>query len=709
MSTSTSMTIVGVICKEKEKLTCFDTSYETYTEATNHFSSDFKLIIVCKLEAKKTKYLYIDLDKFINKYHVSISSWEELHDSIVSCLNDTSLSKVLVYTPVPDYQYFKSTKTIDGNTRTISYSKLTQFPSNINNRPFVCSYNYSDYVTAEYVNMSAGKIRNKYTRRTTLPDLVFKAKKSNTIFLENTLVSVNGVVGYPYYNEETKELYVKNGAHMLRDTSLTDQNIVFIDFTKYLPDDRNDIRLSTYKLHECSPDILIKKDEDIWLISNPAKGVLESYLTRDILFWQKASFSMRFAVPILDEDYEQIPLLCFGGRLFFPGYDDINYYQINTDTGRKLIVEFNVSLNTLARILASNLQHAGIFYGLNTIYRATIGLIISNIYADKSFNYQISSDEWKAIEFATQFDIPFVSILCTDKHTAINPILPLSSLTHNILSFKKGTKGILINHKTREIIDYTGSNSYSDMTTASVTAPITPLYINTKEGACRHIEQDIIEIPDSVRYDRFTWEHEPVAFTDKYNQYNVGELIKEVKQFFVLDLLYSPDEPISLIDEDDKAIEEDDDGTPMNPVYTVEYENIRRPKVVNATGSTTKPTYVNIKMSISESKDLEVSGFKGQYEIYNGEYSYDSLNNSWYSVFGDRTRASIEYDETNHVWVLKHYTTDGEKAIAQSASDSQVPYRSKLKWIICNQAGIIPAIEEDTPLLIDEEEEPFEP
>lgn len=502
MAISTSFKIVGIIQREKQETICFDTSYKTYSEAMRRSTPNLNLIVVCERKTTKTSYIFIDLAKFLTVFQLCVVSWINLLDEIKLRLTDPRIRQVYTYSPVPSVQYFKRSVVKDGVVKSYVYTKPTPFDSNITDRPFIFSYNYNNYVSAGYVNINAPRIRNKKNRKTTLPDLVFKNLPGSLTDLKNTLVSVNGVVGYPIYDKKSNELFVKNGAHMLRDVRDDDQNIVFLDFSKILPEESS-TEIKHWKLSDCHPDVVIRKDDKVILTNGGlvrtnsdgttksylwAKNTLETFLNHDVEFWRQFSFTLTFAVKVEETEYSQFPVLCFGGRMFIPGIDNLNYYFIKEEDVKYMVVELSATIPQIVNILASNLQHAGIFYGLSTLYRAAVGYIISNVYTDKSFNWKHSSSEWRAIEYATQFDIPFVTVVQTDKYVSFNKVSPISIIKPNVLRFPRNTQGILFNRKTKEIIDYTRLVRRND-TIVSIT-PRDPLYISKKEGAVAHINID---------------------------------------------------------------------------------------------------------------------------------------------------------------------------------------------------------------------------
>lgn len=735
MSNYKSVDIIGVIQKDRMKSTmCYDTSYKSYAVATNDLTADSNLIIACKLTTNRVEYFFVDLFAFYLNYQCVVNTWDELKEEIQKHVYEPRFSDVLVYTSVPSMQLFKKeTSTFPRlDSGSLVYSIPTKFRSNMLERPFVYSLNYTNYVTAAYTNIKTPNIRNKINRKKSLPDVVLTKVKGRDIDLENTLVSVNGIVGLPVYDSDTKELFIKNGANMLRDAHRTDQNVVLLDFSKILP---KDTKLITRKLYECDPDLYFEETvpdyvthDDIhgsnWAYQSPVtltsltssetstggkmvllKHTLETFLDRRIDYQRRVKFVISFSVEVPNNEFEKIPVLCLGGRLFFLYIDDLTYTPIIDGTTRRLKIVFKVDINTLEKILAANLQHNGVFYGFTSIYRISIGYIISNIFTNKEYNAKFSSDEWKVINQTSKLDIPFISIIQTDKHVAIDRIDQYSTENEKTIRFPKFAQGILINGQTREIVDYTAQKKEADVN-VSIT-PQLPLFISSLEGTARHIDQDgneRNEIPDAMRYDRFTWEHDPFVYKDKYNRRNPSVLLKDIHAFFMLNILFASKERIVLgINKNTKPDE------PVVPVYTVGTEPFKYP-IRYDTGNKLCVSIKNDYRSVTIGSDTVkrynayIQGLPDEFRMYDKAYSYVEDTNPekadtrrWEYQYTDgsisilRFYASLTVGQITYqnVWTLDYEKQNNVYHILISCSENcATPYNAKLKWAFCNTANV---------------------
>lgn len=696
MSTNVPVEIVGIIQKKGTKaVRCFDISYQTYFTTETNLSSDESIIIACKLITEtKILYFFVDLISFNLNYRHEIVTWDNLRDRIAEHVYEPSFSDVLVYTSVPGIQYFR---TITNGVSRV-YKVRTSFTTNMTERPLVYGLNYTNKVTAEYTNINYPSMRNKKNRRKSSPDLVFTKLKGQDIDLANTIVSVNGIVGLPIYNSNRKELFVKNGAYMLADAHYTDQNITLLDFSKLFPNNSS-VKLLTYKLSDCAPDLFFEMKEDgsspVTLTSITGsttsngytraslKSTLETFIDRGINFYRQAWIVVSFSIPIEANNYEKIPILCIGGRLFFPNVDDLTYTTVLGEEQKRMKIEFKVSLDTLEKILAANLQHTGVFFGLTSSYRLSIGYIISNMFTDKEYNYKFSSDEWKAITYATKLDIPFVSLIQTDKYVSIENVFPIGNTKENALRFIKSAKGILTNGKTREIVDYTSEQDDGDL--VSLITPQNPLFISELEGIVNHISSDgalRTEIPDATRYGRLAWEHEPEVYTDAYNKISPGELLKDINSFFMVNILCASKDPIKLFDKAEKELP-DETG---HPVYTAEYEMFKFPIRTKGKHVPYVVSEPDKKITVSAEQnytlvdnvriyDASINGLDESLDKYNQIYEFDG-DKKWIHEFDDGP-ATLEYDQNIHVWKLTH----GSIVIIQSSETNQtVPYRANIEW-----------------------------
>ena len=714
MSDDRTIEIIGIIQKDENKsVLCFDTSYMGYLAAVAELSVYHNQIIACKLVSDKVKYFFVDLLSFCLNYQAAVTTWEELATEIEKHIYDPYFYRVLTYTSVPSMQWCRAPSILDENETKV-YRIPTKFSTNMFERPFVYGLNYTDYVSAAYTNIKFPHIRNKADRRKSLPDLVFTKEKGKDIDLENTIISVNGIVGLPIYDSEKKELYIKNGANMLRDANYIDQNIVLMDFSKLFPED---VKLKTYKLSDCDADLYFEETVPEYVVSDETYGsnwayqapvtftsitgsttgtqkyatlkhTLETFLDRRIDYQRQVDFCISFSLPIDNNDYEKIPILCLGGRLFFPYIDNLSY---TTDKGRLKVV-FKTKIDTLEKILAANLQHNGVFYGYTTLYRISIGYIISNIFTDREYNAKFSPDEWKIINNTRSLDIPFISIIQTKKHVEIDKVEQYSTKNEKTICFPKSAHGILINGETREIVDYTARKE-DDIINVSIT-PQTELYISSLEGTTRHKDKNNItrnEIPDALRYDRFTWEKAPVSYRDAYNKISPSEFLKSISSFFMLNILCTSNDPIYLFDKEKENLPDVE-----KPVYTSEYETFKRPvkksdKIIIAAKSSYWTTEIgDPDHNIIKKYDIVVLGMSDDFAIYNQTYAYNPSTAAWEYTHENGEKSIISYYRSAKAWGLTHEKNGSSTAIMQTKPTlADTPYRNGLNWVYCGKNGIV--------------------
>lgn len=482
MSDSVSVQIAGIIQHTENEVLCYDISYMTLAESRAIPSGD-TIVVLGIISNQETIHQFINLNKLINKYDTCPSVWNDIIVMYTEHHNDRTWSDVFSYSVVPRIQHYM----IDGK----HLSRQTPFTSNMIDRVTTFSLDHHNYVTGSYLNKKAPYIRNVKTRIRTMPDLVFTKTNKGDIDFENIIVSIDGNVGFPEYDITTDELYVKNGAYFLRGTNGPDQNIVFMDFSGLVK--KGSTLIHKY-FHKCAPELIIGEGENVEIYNNNL-GVTETLLSRDVGWWKQVSTTIKFDIPLndipFDDTVEYVPLVCFGGRLFFPNIDKLKYKQTiyldNNSKSMRVSISLQVDLDLLSRIVASNLQHAGIFLGNSSFYHVAVTYALSNIFTANAANIPTSTDEWRAIAYLCKADIPFVTLIPVDKTFSISRIQPVMHLHDGEMIFPVRSNGILVMKQTKEIMDY-NIREYTDNTLIE-TAPRKALYLTERGQAVAHMNR----------------------------------------------------------------------------------------------------------------------------------------------------------------------------------------------------------------------------
>ena len=446
MAGSFSVSIVGIVEYTKHGPICYDTSYKTVEEVSQ---SPYAISLVLEVtKGHSSIHQYLNFVLFQAKYHPALTSWDDIVSICETHVSDDTWDDLFIYTAVPKYQMYAEVK---DDVRT-EYRRVTPFESNIRDHIVPFSLDHANYVTGSYLNKKAPFIRNIKARIRTMPDLVFTKTNEGDISFQNTLVSVDGNFGYPEYSEATDELYIKNGAYFLRGTVGPDQNIVFLDFSDMIAPDTI---MESYYFHECCPELLIDTKDGVELYHGDTP-VVDTLLDRSINFWKDSDVTINFSIPVatIPSEQDYLPLVCFGGKLFMPGIDDVNHFVCQNNGKDYLHISLHLDIEELTRIVAANLQHAGIFVGKSSFYQVAVTYILSNIFTARAYNIPESSDEWRAIAYLCKADIPFVSVLTTDKQYAFMTTDPFMKLHDGELAFPTGSRGFLMNLQTKEILDY---------------------------------------------------------------------------------------------------------------------------------------------------------------------------------------------------------------------------------------------------------------
>ena len=475
-----SFTIAGIIQSIDSQVYCYDTTYRTFNEATTFTSAEMDLIVVFLYEGDDSpSYKFVDVAKILKVYSVrpeyitfDVHTWEDL-EKFVKALYDynvgpikrgTLLAKYLTHSPCPRYQHYKAT--INGTER--ECMRVTPFTSNLKQCLKIVSLGYTNKIEGSYVNKDFPEIRNLPHRRISMPDIVFtKTDVTFPINFKNTLVSVDGIVCYPIYSEDTNELYACNGARMLKNTTDSNSlNILLIDFS-------NLGNITNYKLSECLQELIIKIGDKVYSYDD-SNHVSTAVIDAAVEMWQQSQFSLKFKLPIGAET--GTPILSLAGRLFFPGVDDLRSYT----EGGYITIEFHISCSVLENIVASNLQHQNLFYKKSTLFRVMLTYVFSNLFTDQAYVYDDGSSEWKAIQFYMDQIIPFITVIHTDKKFAVDKVTPTTVFSTGKLLFPKNSTGLLLNMDTREMLDYTVLN-YQNQTLVTYSVQH-PLFITKRDS-----------------------------------------------------------------------------------------------------------------------------------------------------------------------------------------------------------------------------------
>ena len=476
-------TIAGIIQTIDHQLFCYDTTFRTYKEALIFTDNTLKMIVVVSyinIEGGLS-YQFLDGAKIITDYltggpkvvfsspydespydEFHVDSWETF-EIFINRMYDADITlyqKYLTYTAVPGVQHY----IYKGTVRT----RITPFTANMEDAVQVISLGYTNDIEGSYTNVNTPKIRNISHRRVHLPDLVFtKTAVDSEINFKNTLVSVDGIVCFPVYSAETDELYARNGARFLCNTTDSNSlNILLMDFSKMGDMDH-------YKLSECKQELIVKSGTKLYQYYNPGKGTT-LHMDPSVEFWQDAQLSLRFALP--EGATNGTPILSIAGRLFMPGMDDIFTYE---QDGR-VWVEFHISAGILENIIASNLQHQNLFFKKSSFFRIVLSYVFCNMFVDQAYEYDEGTDTWLAIQFYMDQIIPFISILHTDKPLVINRNKPICVFGKGKIIFPKDSRGLLMNDLTREFIDYTRI-PYKDQLLATFSIQ-NPLFVQDRDG-----------------------------------------------------------------------------------------------------------------------------------------------------------------------------------------------------------------------------------
>lgn len=485
------MQILGIIRQERGNTSGYAPSAITYTEflTTLALHEHYYLVVVDDAEHR----YYLDFSNMLKDQPVGINNivdWETMGAFIDEAICEMYAANVLV----PQHLL---TKVIEGDkVRTIL--QPTQFASNIQTQLNVHSVDNNLGITVAYSSRKSPSIRNLRPIRHNLKDLVFTHTGTPILNFRNTIPVVNGVTCYPSvydahqvlkrftaehlglplipvddlddpqsfravtdadlgsafypltYLSVGEELFAYEGANLLRKQHTTPKGLVLIDFSE-LGD------LEVHRLSDCD-------NLNITDLSTKTTTILPDGNPTRIKFEGTISVANQdrfiFTIQLPEGASSGLPLVSIAGRLFFPSYDDVS---MRTKNGRK-VVTLTLTRHLLERIVLTNLQKFSKEIKNTLNINVNIDELVTHLFDDHvSLDWFLASvgatigdptqEETVIRRYFADTCVPFVAIIKTEQQLICRLAHPMT-IAPDKFRFVGRCGGLLINSKTREIVDY---------------------------------------------------------------------------------------------------------------------------------------------------------------------------------------------------------------------------------------------------------------
>lgn len=429
------MTIIGIIHQKPNNSLCYEKSGIPFLELLTSIELHDRLYLVIENEDEFISYhdfsrILIDQPVFRS----GVTTWEELELMFTEELLTAYPAQVLV----PAKCIYS--ETIDLVTRT--YVKLTPFSSNILNQLNIFSVENNMGMDVAYTSRNSPYTRNVQAIKWTLKDLVFThTGTSPVIDFANTIPIVNGLACYP--KVWNGELFAYEGANLLRNIGSENKNLVLLDFSKVG-------ELETHLLANCVNLSSFSTGTHTTSMTEDEGDVTKVKFVGDIELYDTDEFVIKVELP--ENASHGIPILCIGGRLFFPYEDKLGIKTV----GEKRVVTFTLKRITLEKILAANLQKFGKQINNTGNINVDVNDFLDYLFVDHLGDYYTDqiTEEASVRKYFADTCIPFISIIKSDSTLAFKKSTPIGTILPDKLQFEPNAGGLLINGATREVVDY---------------------------------------------------------------------------------------------------------------------------------------------------------------------------------------------------------------------------------------------------------------
>lgn len=356
--------------------------------------------------------------------------------------------------------------------------QITPFRSNLEEQLKVCSLENTIGFTIEYANHAIPFYRESQSKTWNLPDLALRQEQP-LINMSGTIPIINGRAFYRevWTNPDThqEEMFIHQAGRWLMHSNWNGMNTRTVKH-KYIPSDHsykplyvpyagNEQPSSTsyqynknmlaidfseigsielIKLSDCLEGKVLGTDTTIY---NPpvTDDINKSWIKRPITGGISSSYTISFKLPSINP--QGIPIVCICGRLYYP-HDGVDTMM----DGDQVKVVLTIDHNEFKHILLSNMQWFDKHVGTSTMLDIKVYTTLSQLFIDPLIGNGTPEDAERYLY--EDLSIPFVIWLTTDKRIVTTTSKPEMLIRPDKLLFQQHAGGILMNRKTREVVDY---------------------------------------------------------------------------------------------------------------------------------------------------------------------------------------------------------------------------------------------------------------
>lgn len=295
---------------------------------------------------------------------------------------------------------------------------------------------------------------------------------------DSIVAFVNGVAHYTSMSENG---LVIHNANLLTDSEEEIRNLVIMDFDVLGP-------VMKYKLSDCKKVYITGTST----VNNDIPST--KYIKSATMFksYLKDHITIVFTLP--DNAKNGIPVLCLGGRLFFPGLDRLELYKNQSNYG----VFFTISRDVLEGIISINLAKQNPSGSGVKVRQVNLIDFLNNLFVEKI------TDNPNPNKDCT---VPHVIMLNPDNPIYLQITDSISTIEPGMLRFPRGASGILVSRMSRDLFDYT-KIAYE-----------TESLITVAEPYRRYLDIKVAPSNYSNRHLGFGWHN--YNESDKYNPFSV--------------------------------------------------------------------------------------------------------------------------------------------------------------------------------------------
>ncbi len=567
------MTTIGVILNKLMLSKCMSVDVISFTDFELSASSYSIATIVLQLD--NDSYLFLDALKLFSEQPISLSTddvtnhvttWYEF-DQYISNLEPDILQKYYTVSIVP-----RSWEKEPGKF------ELTPFFSNIGTQLRIRSVENTFGIDVEYCDHNNFYERRNFGKSWNYPDIsIINSGAGDSINLRNSIPIINGSVFYPEVrtnietgNEEliaheagkwlikgdwnqsnvrtvkhtklpavteiqsstdSSVKYIKSsgtifdvypgGDPPMESSYCYNKNIMLVDFSPLG-------NISIIKLSDCTngkiehdyPNIDPNPGIDpIPNIKDKKQNIHIAYIKGNEYYplrYPKCSYyEISFDLPVGTE--MGIPIVCICGRLFYL-HDDTEI-KVSDD---KISLTVKIDEGLLKNILLSNLQWFGKQNENTGFVEERIQYTLDEMFKDSE--HIGDSAESIASMLYEDHSVPFVIMLHTDKKLVCTKCEPIMTLGPDKFLFPHSVGGILVNKRTREIVDYV--RQFYASGTLIETAMLRPINFMNKD-----IKQ--------LMSNSLAFEFNNYKSSSKYKKFDVFEEGRDLDEYMLLDFAYT--------------------------------------------------------------------------------------------------------------------------------------------------------------------------